>query len=516
MPRRLLPSLLLLLALPADGRADEVADRIKSLINGPDYKHSRWGILAVECESGRVVFEHNPDLFCVPASVTKLFSCAAALVAFGPAHRFETPVHRRGDLVDGRLKGDLILVASGDFTLGGRALPDGKLAFHNNDHIYANWLTTRARLTEPDPLAGLNALARQVKASGVHHIDGEVLIDERLFARARGSGSGPDVLTPIVVNDNLLDVTIAPGPKAGEDARVETRPKTDFLVLDSQVHTAAAEQPVILTIERVGPQRYALRGQVPAGSAPLLRICPVDDPAAFARALFVEALRREGVRVAASIHQPPLAVLPDPEAIARLPRVAAHRSEPFAEQIKVTLKVSHNLYAGLLPIHVGLKHGKRTLADGMKEKRRILQELGVEVSALSFDSGAGGGNGDRVTPRATVQLLRAMVKRPEFAAFKHALPILGVDGTLAEAVDKASPARGKVFAKTGTYGDMDLLNERFLLRSKALAGYLTTAAGKELAFALFVNDTPLPSGIEPSREGKLLGRICEVLHQHGP
>ena len=35
-------------------------------------------------------------------------------------------------------------------------------------------------------------------------------------------------------------------------------------------------------------------------------------------------------------------------------------------------------------------------------------------------------------------------------------------------------------------------------------------------FALFVNDVPLPPGVTTTREGKALGRICEIVHQHGP
>ena len=59
--------------------------------------------------------------------------------------------------------------------------------------------TNEAEVTDTDPLAGLKALAKQV-AKEVRQVDGEVLIDDRLFAKSRGSGSGPDLLTPIVVN----------------------------------------------------------------------------------------------------------------------------------------------------------------------------------------------------------------------------------------------------------------------------------------------------------------------------
>jgi D-alanyl-D-alanine carboxypeptidase/D-alanyl-D-alanine-endopeptidase (penicillin-binding protein 4) len=94
--------------------------------------------------------------------------------------------------------------------------------------------------------------------------------------------------------------------------------------------------------------------------------------------------------------------------------------------------------------------------------------------------------------------------------------VLGVDGTLADTVGRDSPARGKVFAKTGTYGDPDLLNDRVILRSKALAGVMTTADGRRLAFAFFVNEVPLPKGSTPTAVGKDLGRLCEVFYRDKP
>jgi serine-type D-Ala-D-Ala carboxypeptidase/endopeptidase (penicillin-binding protein 4) len=60
------------------------------------------------------------------------------------------------------------------------------------------------------------------------------------------------------------------------------------------------------------------------------------------------------------------------------------------------------------------------------------------------------------------------------------------------------------------------MNNRTLLRSKALAGAMTTVNGKELFFAMFVNDVPLPQGVTTQREGRTLGRICEIIFQHAP
>jgi D-alanyl-D-alanine carboxypeptidase/D-alanyl-D-alanine-endopeptidase (penicillin-binding protein 4) len=109
-----------------------------------------------------------------------------------------------------------------------------------------------------------------------------------------------------------------------------------------------------------------------------------------------------------------------------------------------------------------------------------------------------------------------MAKRPDFAVYRAGLPVLGVDGTLAEAVPSDSPVKGKVQAKTGTLMYGDVMNDRLVLRSKAMAGVMTTAKGRELYVAMFLNDLPLPKGVQPSREGKALGRLCEIIYQQAP
>jgi D-alanyl-D-alanine carboxypeptidase/D-alanyl-D-alanine-endopeptidase (penicillin-binding protein 4) len=115
-----------------------------------------------------------------------------------------------------------------------------------------------------------------------------------------------------------------------------------------------------------------------------------------------------------------------------------------------------------------------------------------------------------------VQLIQGMAKRPEWEAYKAALPVLGVDGTLADVVPTDSPARGKVFAKTGTLVWYDVVNERQLLKSKAVAGTMTTRNGTPIHFCAIVNNVPLPEGVTSMREGKVLGKLCEVIYENGP
>ena len=107
----------------------------------------------------------------VPASVMKIYSLATALDSYGADYRFRTPVYRLGEVKDGVLDGDLVLVASGDFSFGLREQPDGTLAFNSLPEVDHNSTYTGfpggAHVKNSNPLAALDALAAQVKAAGV-------------------------------------------------------------------------------------------------------------------------------------------------------------------------------------------------------------------------------------------------------------------------------------------------------------------------------------------------------------
>ena len=492
-----------------------LAGKIEELMHRPEYKQARWGILIVDSKTGDKVYEHQADQLFIPASTTKLYSCAAALMALGADHRFHTPVRRHGEVVDGRLYGDLILDAQGDPTLGGRTNAKGTMDFKDNDHIYANG-GANGEVTATNPLAGLEELAKQVADAGIKQVTGDVLVDDRLFEHARSSGSGPDVVSAIMVNDNCMDVIVHPAAVAGLSAKVEMRPATAYYQMEADVKTVEADKPIIIDVIGTGPRSFKVRGQMPIRAKPLVRFFPVEDPARLARALLIEALRIRGVSVSAGIFEDPSKPLPSREEVAKLPAIATLVSLPFSEVVKVTLKVSHNLYASTLPLLVAVHSGGRTLSQGLRAQGKLLHECGVDSATISFGGGAGGASADAVTPAATVQLLRGMRTRPEFPALYAGLPILGMDGTLAEVVPANSPAKGKVHAKTGTLGWRDLMGSRDLLTSKALAGYLTTAKGRELTIAFFINNVPLPAGVTSVREGKMLGSLCELVYLNAP
>ena len=77
-------------------------------------------------------------------------------------------------------------------------------------------------------------------------------------------------------------------------------PETAFATMDAQVATIAEGERPSVAVASQGPRRFSIRGSIPAGHKPVVKIYEVEEPAAFARALFIEALRRRGVEVSAS------------------------------------------------------------------------------------------------------------------------------------------------------------------------------------------------------------------------
>jgi D-alanyl-D-alanine carboxypeptidase/D-alanyl-D-alanine-endopeptidase (penicillin-binding protein 4) len=508
-------SILAMITVGVDPLSAQDASRAKSgidsIINQPEFKHARWGYLLVDRQSGEVLESLEADKLFIPASTTKLFSCAAALEAIGPDFRFQTPIYKRGRIDEaGTLKGDLILVATGDPTFGGRTTPDGKIAFKSTDHTYEGTDV----LTDTDPLAGLDSLARQVAAANIKLVDGEVFVDDRLFRPFESTGSGPKRVWPITINDNVIDIIIQPG-EPGVPARVDWRPKSQRITVDADLMTVPSDQKERIGITSHEMGKVIVRGTVRAAklgepTKSVVKIIEMDDPPTMARILFIEALHRAGVRTTASIFAPNPSSEGLPTGFPELDRVAILSSPPFAENIKLILKASHNLHASQLPMQLALSLGKNSLEDGLRRQGEILKGLGVPVESISFGGGAGGSPADLVTPSACVSLLRAMARHPHQAAYKQALPILGIDGTLMDSVDRESAAVGRAWAKTGTFWWNNAMNNRKVLTSKGLAGYLTAASGRELVFALYVNYVHLNQTDDRAKVGKTLGKVCEL------
>jgi PBP4 family serine-type D-alanyl-D-alanine carboxypeptidase len=505
---------------PASDAAALLAQRLRPILDRPEFRHATWGIEFYSLDDDRPVFELNPDQLFVAASTTKLLTAGTALRLLGPEYRFHTKVYRTGP-VDGKgtLRGDLVLVASGDLNLSGRIQPGDTLGFTNEDHAYDADPSTQA--VPGDPLLVIRQLAGQVAAHGVKRITGRVLVDVSLFREGtRELGTGV-VMSPVVVNDNLVDLMIGPGAAAGSATTVAISPATSYVRFVNRSTTAPAGTVPHITwssdvTEPDGSHTVTIDGRFPAGTAAILYSYAVPEPSRFAQVALVQALRERGVTVAL----PPASAQRTftAQSAAYLPAnvLAEHVSPSLDEELKVTLKVSQNLHASSMPMIVKavMAHGDSS-KTGFDLERAMLQSAGLDLTGAQQSDGAGGNA--RFSPSFMVHYLAYMAKQPDFAVFERALPILGRDGTLWN-IQPSSPAAGHVRAKTGTLASYDALNRQMLVTAKGLGGYFTSPAGRRYALAIYVNNVavPLDQNATTRIVGQALGEVAATAYSTLP
>src|SRR6185295_14211143 len=111
----------------------------------------------VSLDTGKLIFEHNPQKYFSPASNAKLYTAALALEKLGPDYRIKTSLYSMAKPdASGTLKGDLIIYGRGDPTMA-------------------------ARLNGGDYFKGLEPLVSQLVIAGVKRIEGDLIGDESYF-----------------------------------------------------------------------------------------------------------------------------------------------------------------------------------------------------------------------------------------------------------------------------------------------------------------------------------------------
>ena len=491
-----------------------VPNAITQIMQKPAYANATWAMQVVDLDTGRVIYDLNSGSQVFIASVRKLFSTGNALDILGSQYKHVTPVYKQGT-VDGNgvLTGNLIMVASGDLTMGGRANADGTIALSAFDHNEADGLGN-AVLTAPDPLAGFDALAAQVAAAGIKTVNGDVVIDDRLFDAFPFREETGFNVTPMLVNDDAVDISFSSSAD-GAGLPFTYRPVSaafsvqSTLTTDSTTTDFAVELTPDATQNEV-PQCFgqsncsgAVSGTVPTvmqppltNAYPLIRTFRVSAPSIYARTVFIEALARVGVTVsAAAVGTNDERSLPAQGSYSSAQQVAQLTSAPYAQDIRFVNKVSYNIGADVTLMLYGLaKNGSRTMATSLAtEQQELSTTFKITPDQYHFIDGSGGGD-TTAKPTAVITLLRGMRLMPDYTTYVDSLPFLGVDGSLTtvtnfEADPTLAGAKGKVYAKTGTYVGLSTTTPAVpLLKAQALAGYVDAKSGHRLAFFLSVNN----------------------------
>ena len=223
-------------------------------------------------------------------------------------------------------------------------------------------------------------------------------------------------------------------------------------------------------------------GRIPAGAAPLIRTAAVSNPTLFFVRAFKAGLQQRGIEVdgeALDVDSLPASDRLPPGGDLR--PLVHHRSEPLAAIGAAMLKGSRNLYAESLVRHLGLATGPGAHA-GRSLVVDTLAGWGVDERGAVVADGSGLSRYTYLTARALVEVLARMYRDPcHRGPMLAALPVAGRDGTLRRRLI-GTAAEGVVRAKTGS-----------MRRVRALAGYVDTADGEPVAFAILANNFSAPA-----------------------
>jgi D-alanyl-D-alanine carboxypeptidase/D-alanyl-D-alanine-endopeptidase (penicillin-binding protein 4) len=499
------------------GPATPLGAQVDALLADPAVSRAHWGI-AVTALDGTPIYGLDEGKLFRPASTAKLFTTAAAMALLGGDATVTTEVMGSRDHQDHTvLKGDLTLKGAGDPNLSGVTLP------YAPGHTALN-----------DPLTVIDDLAAQIAALGIRRVDGMIIGDDArwLWQPYADGWSIEDMdwgygapVSALAVNDSIVHLKLTPGSGLREPVHALFSPDVGFYKLDlGNVQTGAAKSATEVRIERQpGSRVVSVYGSVAVGSS-YEQDLAVDDPALFAADAFRLRLIAHGIavkRMPEARHNPDVTVAgvlaqtnePLPkvpfEPVIQGPRqvtlcndacpvlLASHTSQPLVQDIVLTLKLSQNLHAEMTLRKLAEAYTYRgTFAQGARVVRQFLVNAGLDSSDFIFYDGSGLSTKDLVTPRATAELLAFAAKQPWFAQWKPALPIGGVDGTLEHRFTEA-PLKGHVFAKTGTLGE-----------SRALAGYVDCASGKQVIFSIMVDDHTPGSSADRTVMDKIVAAIA--------
>lgn len=454
------------------------------------YATARWLYYVADAKSGEVLLANRPDELVFTGSTAKAFMVGAAYDTLGPDTRLTTPVYATTPVEAGVVDGDLVLVASGDLALGGRNAIDGRFDHTFNadsvDHVYADIAPNATRVG--DPLAGLDDLARQIAGRGVTRVNGDVVIDTSIWQDFQGA-EGPT--PPIFVNDNLLDVEVT-AAAAGEPAAIEVTPKTDFFTVQSDIESVAegGETVLSVTASKDDPTTLVVSGTIVAGGSQLA-IYRVQQSAAWARALFIEALERAGVEVVAGTGQPnDQSRLAASDSYPADQRLAALESPTLGQMGTMIMETSYNVGANSLLCLLAVEHGSHDCIDGLETVYALAEKAGVDTDMLFLFDGQGADPAS-TTPRQITRWMQWSLEQPWGERFVASQPALGETGSLA-ANGRSSPAVGKVRAKVGTSVSVDPVTGRLYSKVQSLAGYITLDDGRELVFGLSMSGGTYP------------------------
>lgn len=308
---------------------------LDSIFDDSMFASAHWGVLVRSLESGETLYARNAGRMFVPASNMKLVTAAATLETLGPDYRYTTQIAATGPVRDGELRGDLVVIGSGDPSISDR--------FHG------------------DAAAVFRAWADSLRAHGVTRITGAIVGNDDVFDDVPlGRGWAWDDLQDsysaeiggLELNEGFVTLRIAP-----VDGRVSVtaHPAAEgwvTVVTDSLVD-GPAESQANVAFRRTGTATTVeLRGSIPADTTFVEEEVAVRNNTAFFAAALRQALTEAGIAIGgASFDADDLPAARTAEHVV----LFTHTSPPMSEILAAFLKPSQNQLGEILVKTLGVE-----------------------------------------------------------------------------------------------------------------------------------------------------------------
>src|SRR5690554_2021752 len=416
-------------------------------------------IMVVDLESGEEVYAFDAFRALPTASIQKFLTTAAVLQTKGPDFQYETIVGYTGHIAQGRLDGNIVVVGSGDPTLGSGYFEDG-------------W--------DMDKLA--DTLSAYLEALGVQQIRGNVVIDVSISPGQHVPGGWPwaDLGNyygaghwGLNIHDNEYRLFFQQNQIQGQPTRIlRTLPDVSPFVIHNEVRTGPAGS---------GDQAYiyaapystsaTVRGTIPPGSGSFsIRGSLTNPPQFFGERLKI-LLEESGVTVSGGIK-----VTPDPVSSVQI--LFTISSPPLLEIARVTNYRSVNLYAeALLKLLCEDRNTASQYGCGLDRLEEFWTQNGLDDDQIFYRDGSGLSPRNTASSASFVRALQAVFDDSDwFISLFATLPEMGKDGTL-QYMLRGYHGTGRIHAKSGYIG-----------RQRSYMGYMSTEKGRTLAFCVMLDN----------------------------
>jgi D-alanyl-D-alanine carboxypeptidase/D-alanyl-D-alanine-endopeptidase (penicillin-binding protein 4) len=464
-----------------------VEAEIDAILATPPLDQVHWGVLARDLQSGEIVVSRNAGKKFVPASNMKILVTAVALAKLGPDHRFHTELWGAGELQEGELDGDLVLVGTGDPTLSDRY-------WESNE-------------------APLQALADSLHGAGVRRVRGALVVDASRWDSTTVAGTWMRANLPatysatggaFAVAEGETRIVVHGGARPGDPVRIEWSPAGEEAFVVGNVETVDPAGVEDLDVGYL-PESRRLRvtGAVPAGSTGTERVA-TRDPVRQATAALARALEGRGIEIEGGweVVWGEARYLGGGCRAGRVPecsratRLAGLESPPMSEVARGILEPSQNWMTEQVVRYLGAGDSvKAGWAAGLDTVAAVLvREVGVDSLDLSLRDGSGLSAYNLVTPQAVLGVLEWTDEQPWREAYRAALAAPGEEDSTLER--RLTSLGDRLQAKTGTISNVN-----------SLSGFLRTDDGRDLVFSILTNG----SGLPPAAVRSAMDRVVQAL-----